>query len=119
MGRGAAGRLLSFTLPLGRKLEFRLSVRFTFAFGTLTFPGALTLARFTFAGRLLFAFVLPIVLAFAFSFAFLFFGRFGLFSFEFDAAFALRLSLVFSSSGVTGSGDSPSLVGRLRSIATV
>jgi len=59
-----------------------------------------------------FAFVFP------FAFSFLFFGFLGLFSFAFVDEFVFRFS--FDSSGVgTVSGDSPSLVGRLTSIATV
>ena len=118
MGRGATGRLLSLTLP-GRKFEFPVLARVPFARGTLALPGVLAFAgralafagRFAFAGRLAFAFVLP------FSLVFLGFGRLGLFSFPLDE-FVLRFSFVFSS-GVTVSGDSPSFVGRLTSIATV
>ena len=93
--------------------------RFTFARGTL----ALTLFAFDgrafafpLAGRLAFAFLLPFVLPLAFSFVFLGFGRLGLLSLLLE--FVLRFSFVFSS-GVTVSGDSPSFVGRLTSIATV
>lgn len=93
--------------------------RFTFARGTLALL-VLALARFAFAfpltGRLAFAFLLPFVLPLAFSFVFLGFGRLGLFSLPLE--FALRFSFVFSS-GVTVSGDSPSFVARLTSIATV
>jgi hypothetical protein len=84
----------------------------TFAFGLLALAGRSALP-FAFAGR--FAFVLPLVLPFAFSFLFL--GFLGLFSFALADEFVLRLSL--GSSGVTVSGDSPALVGRLTSIATV
>lgn len=121
MGRGATGFLLS--LPPGRKFEFPVLARFTFARGTLALPVALAFAGrvfalplaglFAFAGRFAFAFVLPLT----FSFVFLGFGRLGLFSFPLDE-FALRFSFVFSS-GVTVSGDSPSFVARLISIATV
>jgi hypothetical protein len=114
VGRGVAGRLLSFALP-GLKFELRVSARFTFARGTLALPIVLAFVRFAFAGRFAFAFAL--VLPFAFSFVFLGFGRLGLFSFEFDE-FVLRFSLGVSS-GLTVSGDSPSFVGRLMSIATV
>lgn len=61
-----------------------------------------------------FAFLFPF--AFAFSFAFLFLGLLGLFSLRLDV-FVLRFSL--GSSGVTFSGVSPSLAGRLMSMATV
>ena len=117
MGRGATGRLLSLALP-GRTFAF-VAARFTFARGTLelaflgftfAFPFA---GRFAFAARFAFAFVFPL----AFSFVFLGFGRLGLFSLDVDE-FVLRFSLGVSS-GVTVSGDSPSLVGRLISIATV
>jgi hypothetical protein len=91
----------------------------TFAFGRLVFAFAGRFVfpfAFAFAPRL--AFVLPLVLPFAFSF--LFFGFLGLFSFAFVTAdeFVLRFSFD-SSGGVTVSGDSPALVGRLTSIATV
>ena len=124
MGRGATGRLLSLTLP-GRKFEFPVLARFTFARGTLALPVVLAFVgrafpftgRFAFAGLLAFALVLPFVLPLAFSFVFLGFGRLGLFSLPLDE-FVLRFSFVFSS-GVTVSGDSPSFVTRLMSIATV
>jgi hypothetical protein len=64
---------------------------------------------------LLFAFLLPFVFELAFSFVFLGRGRRGL-SLLFEA-FVLRLS--DGSSGVTVSEVSPSLVGRLMSMATV
>ena len=64
---------------------------------------------------LLFAFLLPFAFVFAFSFVFLGRGRRGL-SLLFEA-FVLRLS--DGSSGVTVSEVSPSLVGRLMSMATV
>ena len=124
MGRGATGRLFSFALLPGallpgRELEFRESVRFTFARGTLTSTELAFL--FAFAGRLLLAFRLPLVLLFAlalaFSFAFLVRGRLGLFSLADE--FVLRFSSALSSAGETVSGDSPSFVGRLMSIATV
>jgi hypothetical protein len=74
-----------------------------------------TLDRFTLAGL----FVLPFELALPFAFSFVFLGRgfFGLFSLLFAAVLVLRFSL--GSSGVTFSGDSPSLAARLISIATV
>ena len=115
MGRGTAGRL--FSLTGGREFEFRKSVRFTLLRGvafTLPAGAAFALARLTFAGL----FVLPLALALALAFSLVFFGRgfFGLLSL-FDDEFVLRFST--GSSGVTFSGDSPSLVARLMSIATV
>jgi hypothetical protein len=119
VGRGATGFLLLLTLP-GRKFEFPVLARFTFARGTLALPVVLAFAGRAFAfplagrfalARFAFAFVLP------FSFVFLGFGRLGLLSFPLDE-FVLRFSFVFSS-GVTVSGDSPSFAGRLISIATV
>src|SRR6185369_16344176 len=93
--------------------------RFTFARGVafaLTVP-VFVLARLTLIG--LFAltdlFVLPF--AFAFSLVFLGRGRFGLFSLLFADEFVLRFSA--GSSGVTFSDDSPALISRLMSIATV
>ncbi len=127
VGRGATGRLLSFTLLAGRALTFRVSARLTFARGTLTLLLAFALGRFVFAARLMLPltarltlpFVLPLPFALV-SLAFLFRGRFGLFSFAFALLFALRFALVLlSSSGVTVSGDSPAFAGRLMSIATV
>ena len=101
----------------GRAFEFG-NVRFTLLRGVaFTLPAAaLTFGRFAFAGRFeltlaLFAFPL------AFSFSFLFRGRRGLFSLRSAEAFVLRFSVV--SSGVTFSGVSPALVGRLMSMATV
>ena len=102
-----------------------VTARLTFARGTLALPFVFAF-RFTvvvvrstllFAGR----FVLPfaLALAFALSFVFRLRGRFGLFSFAFVLALVLRFALVVSSSGVTVSDDSPALVGRLMSIATV
>ena len=93
--------------------------RFTFARGTLAllvlvFDGRVF--AFALAGRFAFAFLFPFVLPLAFSFVFLGFGRLGLLSLLLE--FVLRFSFVFSS-GVTVSGDSPSFVGRLTSIATV
>lgn len=123
MGRGVTGRLFTFellpgVLP-GRELEFRESLRFTLARGTLALSIVLAFL-FTFAGRLLFAFllllVLPLLLAFAFSFAFRGLGRLGRLSLADE--FVLRFAFALSSAG-TGSGDSPSFVGRLMSIATV
>ena len=107
VGRGVAGR----------EFEFRVSGRFTF---TLLRGVVLAFAAPTFAvGRFAFSglFVLPFwfLLALALSFVFLFLGRRGLFSLLF--AFAFRFSL--GSSGITFSGDSPILVTRLRSMATV
>ena len=85
----------------------------TFAFGLVAFAFA---PRFVFpfalGDRLAFAFVFP------FAFAFVFFGFFGLFSFAFAFADVFVLRFSFDSSGVA-SGDSPALVGRLTSIATV
>ena len=119
VGRGAAGRLLSLTLP-GRKFEFPVLARFTLARGTFALPVALAFAgrafAFPFTGRLAFAFLLPLVLPLAFSFVFLGFGRLGLLSLLLE--FVFRFSFVFSS-GVTVSGDSPSFACRLMSIATV
>ena len=78
-----------------------------------------TLPRLIFAGRfeLLLRLLLPfaLALALALSFVFLGLGRFGRFSLVME--FVLRFSA--GSSGVTVSGDSPSLAGRLTSIATV
>ena len=127
MGRGTTGRLFTFELlpgevVPGRVLEFRESVRFTLARGTLALSIVLAFL-FAFAGRLLFAFLLPLVLLlalalpFAFSFVFLGLGRLGLFSLAFE--FVLRLAFALSSGVGTVSGDSPSFVGRLISIATV
>ena len=120
MGRGTTGRLFTFellpgVLP-GRALVFRESVRFTFARGTLAL-GIVFAFRLALAGRLLLAFLLTFVLLLEFSFVFLGLGRFGLLSLA--DAFALRFSLALSTEGVTVSGDSPSFVGRLISIATV
>ena len=126
MGRGTTGRLFTFELlpgeVPGRVFEFRESVRFTLPRGTLALSIVFAFL-FAFAGRLLLAFLLPLVLPlafvlpFAFSFAFLGLGRRGLFSLAFE--FVLRLALALSSGVGTVSGDSPSFVGRLRSIATV
>ena len=115
VGRGATGRL--FSLLAGRAFELG-SVRFTFARGVaFTLAAAFAFGRFTLTGLLELAFALfELALALAFSFSFLFLGRLGLFSLRFDV-FALRFSLV--SSGVTFSGVSPSLAGRLTSMATV
>ena len=114
MGRGV-GRLFSL-LAAGRVFAFGKVVRFTLLRGvafTLGAP-AFALGRLTLAGR----FVLPFAFALALSFAFLFLGgRFGLFAFSFAFEFVLRFSA--GSSGVTFSDDSPALVGRLMSIATV
>lgn len=121
-GRGT-GRLLSF------EFELLLVVReFVFLWFTLDRGTALVLStvvfafgRFTFAGRFAFverfAFVFELVLAFRFSFVSLGLGRLGLFSLALPEVFVFRFSL--GSSGVTVSGDSPALVGRLMSIATV
>ena len=112
MGRGVTGRL--FSLPAGRAFEFG-KVRFTLLRGVaLTLAAAFTFGRFAFAGLFELVFAL---LALAFSFSFLFLGRLGLFSLRFAEAFVLRFAL--GSSGVTFSGVSPSLVGRLMSMATV
>jgi hypothetical protein len=107
--------LLPGVLP-GRVLEFRESLRFTLARGTsteLTFLFAFAAGRLLLAFRLLFE--LPLALAFALSFLFL--GRRGLLSLADELE--LRFAFAFSSGGVTVSGDSPSFVGRLISIATV
>jgi hypothetical protein len=93
---------LSFALGL-----FAFAGRFAFAFAFGRFEFALAFGRF--------AFVLPLAFVFPFAFSFLFFGFLGLFSSA--DVFVLRFSL--GSSGVTVSGDSPSLAGRLMSIATV
>lgn len=121
MGRGTTGRLFTFELLPGEVLPgpafvLRESVRFTFARGTLALPIVFAF-RFAFAGRLLLAFLLTFVLPLEFSFVFLALGRLGLLSLADE--FALRFSLALSSGGVTVSGDSPSFVGRLISIATV
>ena len=91
-----------------------------FAFGRLTFVRfsfvRFSFTRFSFADRLAFVFVLA--LPFRLSFSFLGFGFRGLFSFALAEAFVLRF-LLGSSAGVTVSGDSPALAGRLMSIATV
>jgi hypothetical protein len=123
VGRGVTGRLFTFELelPPGRKLEFRESLRFTLARGTLALSIELAFL-FAFAGRLLLAFLLPVLLLalllpFTFSFAFLVLGRLGLLSLADE--FVLRFVLALSSAGGTVSGDSPSFVGRLMSIATV
>ena len=120
VGRGATGRLFTFELLpgvlLGRELVLRESTRFTLARGTsteLTFLFAFAAGRLLLAFRLLFE--LPLALAFALSFLFL--GRRGLFSLADELE--LRFSFLLSSTGVTVSGDSPSFVGRLMSIATV
>jgi hypothetical protein len=113
VGRGATGRL--FSLLAGRVFVFG-KVRFTLARGVaFTFAAAFTFGRFAFIGLFELAFAL-LALALSFSFSFLFLGRLGLFSLRFDAL-VLRFSL--GSSGVTFSGVSPSLVGRLMSMATV
>ncbi len=116
MGRGTTGRL--FSLLAGRAFEFG-KVRFTLLRGVaLTLAAAFAFGRFALTGLLAFAFALfAFAFALPFSFSFLFFGRLGLFSFRFAEAFVLRFSL--DSSGVTFSGVSPSLVGRLMSMATV
>src|SRR5690349_8717823 len=98
--------------------------RFTFARGTLALPLVVfALVRFAFAARFALPFtarlLLPFALALALSFVFLLRGRLGLFSFMFVLLLALRFAFVVSSSGVTVSDDSPALVGRLMSIATV
>ena len=105
-----------FTLA-GRAFTFP---RFTFARGVVfALIAALAFGRLILAGLfvLLFAFLLPFAFVFelAFSFVFLGRGRRGL-SLLFEA-FVLRLS--DGSSGVTVSEVSPSLVGRLMSMATV
>ena len=100
VGRGT-GRLFSFAAA-GRGFAFRGSILLTLLRGVaFTLAPAVTLGRFTFAGL----FVLPFALAL--SFVFLGRGFFGLFSFLFAEELVLRLSL--GSSGVTLSGDSPSL----------
>ena len=118
MGRGTTGRLLS--LLAGRAFAFG-TVRFTLARGVaFTFAAAFAFGRFALTGLFEFArFALALVLPFelAFSFSFLFLGRLGLLSLRFADAFVLRFSL--DSSGVTFSGVSPSLAGRLMSMATV
>ena len=109
-GRGAGGR--AFTFP-GRAFTFARGVVFAltaaFAFGRLMLAGLFALL---FAFLLLFAFVFA--LALAFSFVFLGRGRRGL-----SFLFVLVLRLSDGSSGVTVSDVSPSLVGRLMSMATV
>lgn len=94
-----------------------------FAFST----AALAFGRFTFAGRfalplallfgLRFAFTLLLTLPLVFPLALVSFGFRG-FSFALDEVLVLRFSLG-SCAGFTVSGVSPSLVGRLRSMATV
>ena len=112
-----AGRVIELFAGRVFEFEFRKSVRFTLLRGVaLTFSTpALALVRLMFAER----FVLPFALAFAFAFSLVFFGRgfLGLFSLVLAAELMLRFST--GSSGVTVSGDSPSFVGRLMSIATV
>ena len=104
------------SLLAGRALTFGVTVRFTLVRGRFALP-LFAFARLAFAARLAFEFAFAFVLPLALSFAFLFLGRLGLFSFaEFEFA---RLLFVFSSAGGTVSGDSPSFVGRLMSIATV
>ena len=113
VGRGGTGRL--FSLTTGRVFEFRGSGRFTFTLlrGAVLalLAGTLAAGRFAFSGL----FVLPFAFLFALALSFLFLGRLGLFSLLF--AFVFRFSL--GSSGITFSGDSPALVARLRSMATV
>ena len=113
--------LLAYPVQLsgvGRAFEFG-TLRFTFARGVaLTLTAAFAFGRFAFTALFAFAFALfEFAFVLPFSFSFLFFGRLGLFSFRFAEAFVLRFSL--DSSGVTFSGVSPSLVGRLMSMATV
>lgn len=86
---------------------------FAFAFGRFTLAG-----RLVFGGRFALLLALLLTLPFAFSLAFFGFGFRGLFSFALAAALLLRFSFG-SSAGVTVSGVSPSLAGRLMSIATV
>jgi len=106
----AAGRVFEF--------ELRTSGRFTLPRGVaLTLAPLFTFARFTLAGRFVLPLALLLALPLTLSFVFLGFGLFGLFALLLDAEFVLRFST--GSSGVTLSGDSPSLVGRLISIATV
>jgi hypothetical protein len=114
-GRGAGGR--AFTLP-GR--AFTLP-RFTFARGVVfALIAAFAFGRLMLAGlfALLFEFLLLLAfvfaLALAFSFVFLGRGRRGL-----SLLFVFVLRLSDGSSGVTVSEVSPSLVGRLMSMATV
>ena len=120
VGRGT-GRLLSFAAA-GRVLPFFGSMRFTLLRGValaLTAP-VFAFARFALARfALVDLFVLPFVLPFAFAFSLVFLGRgrLGLFSLVFAAELVLRFSA--GSSGVTFSDDSPALVSRLMSIATV
>ena len=109
-----AGRVFAFAL--------RTSGRFTFVRGVaLTFTPVFTFARLIFAGRfaLLLLLRLPFAFALALALSLVFFGlgRFGRFSLLLDDEFELRFST--GSSGVTVSGDSPSLAARLMSIATV
>lgn len=100
MGRGATGRLFTFelvpgvTVP-GRVFEFRESARFTFARGTLALSIEFAFL-FTFAGRLLLAFLLTfeLLLALLLSFGFFGFGRLGLFSLADELV--LRFSFAFS-----------------------
>ena len=108
-GRGVTFALSTFAFGL---LAFAFAGRFALPFAPLRFAFAFAFAGLAFA----FAFVLPFLLPFAFSFWFL--GFLGLFSFAFAFALVFRFSLA-SSTGVTVSGDSPSLAGRLTSIATV
>jgi hypothetical protein len=114
VGRGTTGRL--FSLLAGRVFVFG-KLRFTLLRGVaFTFAAAFVFGRFALTGLVVLAFAL-FALALVFSFSFLFRGRLGLFSLRFADAFVLRFSL--DSSGVTVSGFSPSLVGRLMSMATV
>ncbi len=98
-------------------MTFALSTA-AFAFGRFTFAGrfALPLALL-FVLRLVLPFTLLLTLPLVFPLALVFFGFRG-FSFVFDEVLVLRFSLG-SSAGFTVSGVSPSLAGRLMSMATV
>jgi hypothetical protein len=111
VGRGT-GRLLSFAAA-GREFAFFGSIRFTLLRGVAFAFAVFAFARFALTDL----FVLPFLLPFAFSLVVRGRGRFGLFSFEVFVELVFRFSL--GSSGVTFSDDSPSLVARLMSIATV
>lgn len=106
----AAGRVFEF--------ELRTSGRFILPRGVaLTLAPLFTFARFILAGRFALPLALLLALPLTLSFVFLGLGLLGLFSLLLDDEFVSRLSA--GSSGVTFSGDSPSLAARLISIATV
>lgn len=108
----AGGRVFVF------EFELRTSGRFILTRGVaLTLAPLFTFPRLMLAGRFVLPLLLLLALPLTLSFVFLGLGRFGLFSLVLDDEFVLRFST--GSSGVTFSGDSPSLIARLISIATV